>query len=79
MPFYSYHCPACDTVFETLVRGDDTPACPQCGSQSLDRLMSAAAIHGKTKAALSAVRGQAAREGHLSNYSRSEIKGMAKK
>lgn len=79
MPFYSYHCPACDTVFETLVRGDDTPACPRCASQALERLPSAAALHGKTKAALSAVRSQAAREGHFSNYSRSDMKAMTKK
>lgn len=79
MPFYSYHCPACDTVFETLVRGDEVPACPQCGGQSLERLMSAAAIHGKTRAAMSAARSQAAREGHFSNYSRSEVKRMGKK
>lgn len=74
MPFYSYHCPSCDTVFETLVRGDETPTCPQCGGSTLERLMSAAAVHGKTKAALGAARAQAAREGHLSNYSKSELR-----
>lgn len=74
MPFYSYHCAGCDTVFETLVRGDETPTCPQCGGQSLERLMSAAAVHGKTKAALGQARAQAAREGHFSNYSRSELR-----
>lgn len=79
MPFYSYLCPACDAAFETLVRGDDIPACPQCGNQSLERLPSAAALHGKTKAALSAARTQAAREGHFSNYSRAERTGMTKK
>lgn len=79
MPFYSYHCPACDAVFETLVRADDTPACPHCASQSLERQLSAAALHGKTKAAQSAARSQAAREGHFSNYTRSELKGMTKK
>lgn len=73
MPFYSYRCTACDNSFETLVRGDDTPVCPHCGSPALERLMSAAALHGKTKAALGRVRAQAAREGHLSNYSRAEL------
>jgi putative FmdB family regulatory protein len=74
MPFFSYRCIACDTSFETLVRGDETAACPQCGSLSLERLLSAAAIHGRTKAALSGARAQAAREGHLSNYSAAELK-----
>lgn len=74
MPFFSYHCPSCDSVFETLVRGDETPACPQCGGTTLERLMSAAAVHGKTKAALANARAQAGREGHLSNYSRSELR-----
>jgi putative FmdB family regulatory protein len=74
MPFFTYHCPACDSQFETLVRGDEVPVCPQCGSDKLERQVSAAAVHGKTKAALSAARSQAAREGHLSNYSRSELR-----
>ncbi|HTH15195.1 MAG TPA: zinc ribbon domain-containing protein [Magnetospirillum sp.] len=74
MPFFSYRCTACDTMFETLVRSGDTPACPQCGSAGLERLVSAAAVHGKTNAALSAARTQAAREGHFSNYSKSELR-----
>lgn len=75
MPFYTYHCQGCDSVFETLVRGDDIPACPQCGSTALERQMSAAAVHGKTKAAISSARAQAAREGHFSNYGKSELRG----
>lgn len=74
MPFFSYHCTECGNAFETLVRGDEVPACPHCGSIRLERQMSAAAIHGKTKAALSAARNQAAREGLLSNYSAAELK-----
>lgn len=75
MPFFTYHCSGCDSVFEALVRGDDTPACPQCGGQQLEKQVSAAAIHGKTKAAVAAGRAQAAREGLFSNYSKSELKG----
>lgn len=74
MPFFSYRCPGCDTVFETLVRGDDIPACPQCGATALEKLLSAAAVHGKTKAALAGARAQAAREGHLSNYGKAELR-----
>lgn len=75
MPFFTYHCSGCDSVFETLVRGDETPVCPSCGSSALERQMSAAAVHGKTKAAISAARSQAAREGHFSNFSKSELRG----
>lgn len=76
MPFFTYHCSGCDSVFETLVRGDEVPACPQCGGEKLEKqVSSAAAIHGKLKAAMSAGRAAAAREGHFSNYSKSELKG----
>lgn len=74
MPFFTYRCTACDSVFETLVRGDEAPACPQCGAPQLERQMSAAALHGKTKAAMGAARAQAAREGLLSNYSKAELR-----
>lgn len=56
MPYDTYRCTACDTVFETLVRSsDDAPAA-------------------KTPGMLGKVRAQAAREGHFSNYSRSDLK-----
>lgn len=75
MPLFTYHCTACDDMFETLVRGDDVPTCPKCGSTALERQVSAAALHGKTKAAISRARAQAASEGHFSNYSKSEMRG----
>ncbi len=75
MPFHTYRCQGCDTVFETLVRGDEIPACPQCGATALERQVSAAAVHGKTKAAIGSARAQAAREGHFSNYRKSELRG----
>lgn len=75
MPYYTYRCTACDTVFETLVRSsEDTPACPQCESQALERQPGAFAPAAKTPGMLGKVRAQAAREGHFSNYSRSELK-----
>jgi putative FmdB family regulatory protein len=74
MPFYSYHCAGCDTAFETLVRSGEIPACPSCGSDKLERVPLAPMVGGKTRAAMNAARAQAAREGHLSNYSRSELK-----
>lgn len=40
MPLYAYSCNSCDKEFETLVRSDDTPACPACGSVELTRQLS---------------------------------------
>jgi putative FmdB family regulatory protein len=40
MPLYEYTCRKCSHVFEELVRVGETPACPKCKSQDLERLMS---------------------------------------
>ena len=40
MPLYTYHCKECDKDVELLVRSTETPACPACGAQGLERLMS---------------------------------------
>jgi putative FmdB family regulatory protein len=74
MPYFSYRCKGCDALFEMLVLSSETPVCPSCGSSDLDQQISAAAPSGKSKEILGALRRQAAREGHLSNYKRSEIK-----
>lgn len=74
MPLYSYRCTACDDCFETLVRSTDTPACPACGSDRLERLVSLTAAESKLKGVVQRARAQAAREGHFSNYSKSEMK-----
>lgn len=76
MPLYSFRCTECSAEFETLVSGSDTPLCQACGSPKLERLLSSPSSHkGKTKATFSRAKAQAAREGHLSNFSKSEIKG----
>ncbi|OYX82934.1 MAG: FmdB family transcriptional regulator [Azorhizobium sp. 35-67-5] len=72
MPLFSYHCPQCDTDVELLVRGSEAPVCPGCGASGLERLMSRVAPAGKSGGIIKSVRAQAAREGHLSNFSRSE-------
>lgn len=74
MPLHSYRCTACENTFETLVRSSDTPACPACGSEALERQVSQVAPDGKLKAVANRARAQAAREGHLSNFSKSELK-----
>lgn len=50
MPIYEYACQQCGEEFELLVRGGETPACPGCSSQSLDRLLSAPAAHTRSGA-----------------------------
>jgi len=44
VPLYDYRCNACDHQFELLVRTNDKPACPACGSENLERLLSMFAV-----------------------------------
>ncbi|MCI0432845.1 MAG: zinc ribbon domain-containing protein [Gemmatimonadetes bacterium] len=37
MPIYEYRCGDCGHAFELLIRSADTPACPECGSEDLER------------------------------------------
>lgn len=67
MPLYGYHCAQCDKNVELLIGFNDTSACPTCGSTSMQRLMSGMAPPG-----IRSARTKAAREGHLSNFGRSE-------
>lgn len=41
MPIYEYYCDACKKKFECLIMGNRKPACPDCGTQDVNRLMSA--------------------------------------
>lgn len=45
MPLYEYNCSSCESQFELLVRGSESPACPQCGSSKLEKLLSVPAAH----------------------------------
>lgn len=74
MPLHDFHCPRCNKTFELLVRSSDLPACPDCGSQELQKLVSMPQAPGKTAGIIASARRQAAREGHFSNYSASERK-----
>ena len=40
MPIYRYACDACGEQFQTLVRGGETPACPECGGERLTQQLS---------------------------------------
>jgi putative FmdB family regulatory protein len=63
MPLYDYVCRACGRLFEALVRGSDTPACPACASTDLERQMS-----------LFAVSSQATRQSSLTSARRDNLK-----
>jgi putative FmdB family regulatory protein len=75
MPLYGFHCRKCDTETELLIGSDETPVCPACGSKAMQRLLSRVAPPLKSRGIMRAARGQAAREGHLSNFSRAERRG----
>ncbi|NLF73946.1 MAG: zinc ribbon domain-containing protein [Candidatus Anammoximicrobium sp.] len=38
-------CRKCQRDFELLIRGEETPECPECGSRKLERHLSLAAAH----------------------------------
>lgn len=40
MPIYEYSCQSCRREFETLVRSDSVPSCPECGSTDLAKRLS---------------------------------------
>jgi putative FmdB family regulatory protein len=52
MPLYEYACRDCDSQFEFLVRGDESPHCPQCDSTRLEKLLSVPAAHSTKSAEL---------------------------
>jgi putative FmdB family regulatory protein len=40
MPIYEYNCSDCGHQFESLVRSNDVPQCPNCQSNHLEKLLS---------------------------------------
>jgi len=50
MPLFEYACKDCATRFETLVWGSETPECPSCHSQSLEKRQSTFAAVGTPRA-----------------------------
>jgi len=45
MPIYEYVCNKCGKQFELLLRGQDSPSCPECGHTRLTRNFSVPAAH----------------------------------
>lgn len=48
MPVYEYDCRECGDPFEALIRKAETPRCPSCGSEDLERRISLPAVKSDT-------------------------------
>jgi putative FmdB family regulatory protein len=46
MPLFEYECLECGERFEALVVGAKRPACPECGSEDLQKLLSTFGVGG---------------------------------
>jgi len=44
MPLYEYRCRTCGHQFEEIVRSGETPDCPSCHGDDLERLFSLPAV-----------------------------------
>jgi putative FmdB family regulatory protein len=44
MPLFEYRCRVCHAEFELLVRSGETPACPECRTEDLEKLLSGFAV-----------------------------------
>ena len=60
MPIYEYRCSGCGSEFEQLIRTGDTPACPSCKGQTLERLLSHVAVSSEHTRAVSFKKARAA-------------------
>ena len=45
VPLYEYRCQSCSNTFELLVRGSESPRCPSCQGDALDKLLSVFAVN----------------------------------
>ncbi len=52
MPIYEYACRKCGNEFEVLVRGKETPACPKCKADDLERVLSLPSVKSESSHAL---------------------------
>lgn len=52
MPLFEFECRQCHREVEVLVRGEEAPECPECGSLKLEKLLSAPAAHTRGAASL---------------------------
>ena len=52
MPIFEYDCEKCGSEFELLVRHDQPPVCPNCGTNRLLKRFSVPAAHVKSSQSL---------------------------
>lgn len=52
MPIYEYTCSRCKHTCELLIRGEETPVCPECGSEQLAKELSVPATPAMGSASL---------------------------
>ena len=52
MPLYEYACSGCQQSFELLIRGNETPRCPTCGGERVEKQLSVPAAHVASGASL---------------------------
>ena len=45
MPLYEYACLGCGKESELLIRGSESPQCPECGGENLQRQLSVISAH----------------------------------
>ena len=76
MPIYNYNCQTCGADFELLVFASETPMCPTCGSEELEKQVSRISSELRSPGMMRAGRQAAAKAGHLSNFSRKERNGF---
>jgi putative FmdB family regulatory protein len=54
MPIFEYRCEACGHKFEAILFGDQTPECPQCHTEKLEKQLSVFAVSKPATSASSA-------------------------
>ena len=72
MPLYSFHCAACDKDFEMLMRFDDSLSARPAAARTWGGWPRAWPTELKSDAIKKSWRAKAAREGDLSNFSKTE-------
>ena len=51
MPLFEYECKKCGNKFELLIRGSETPRCPACGGEQVEKCLSVFAVSVKSSPA----------------------------